>query len=354
MSKLVWDQDGERLYETGIDQGVLYPKSDEGTYPKGYAWNGLTGVSENPSGAEETALYADNIKYLSLTSAEEFGATITAYTYPEEFEKCDGSADIAPGVTVGQQDRIPFGLVYKTKLGNDTKGNSYGYKLNLIYGAKAKPSSKDYKTINDSPEAIEMSWEISTTPIKVPGFKVTAHLTIDSTKANPAKLAKLEDILFGSETSDARLPFPSEIIEIMKGEPDPALSIAVSPITGNTDLLGKKASELQSNIVINDTTMSISGTLKHVTGYTGFSSNVDEQSGNYIALNVDPESGFPESMTVEVKNGTSGPSKITAEDHQVVLKIKDASKQSIIIKATNKGSEVTKEYNFVGLTLQSA
>ena len=354
MSKLVWDQDGERLYETGIEQGVLYPKSDEGTYPKGYAWNGLTGVSENPSGAEETALYADNIKYLSLTSAEEFGATITAYTYPEEFEKCDGSADIAPGVTVGQQDRIPFGLVYKTKLGNDTKGNSYGYKLNIIYGAKAKPSTKDYKTINDSPEAIEMSWEISTTPIKVPGFKVTAHLTIDSTKANPAKLAKLEDILFGSETSDARLPFPSEIIEIMKGEPDPALSITVSPITGNTDLLGKKASELQSNIVINDTTMSISGTLKYVTGYTGFSSKADEQSGNYIALNVDPESGFPESMTVEVKNGTSGPSKITAEDHQVVLKIKDTATQGIIIKATNNGSEVTKEYNFVGLTLQSA
>ena len=354
MSKLVWDQDGERLYETGIEQGVLYPKSDEGTYPKGYAWNGLTGVSEAPSGAEETALYADNIKYLSLTSTEEFGATITAYTYPEEFEKCDGSADIAPGVTVGQQDRVPFGLVYKTKLGNDTKGNRYGYKLNLIYGAKAKPSSKDYKTINDSPEAIEMSWEISTTPIKVPGFKVTAHLTIDSTKANPAKLAKLEDILFGSETSDARLPFPAEIIEIMKGEPDPALSIAVSPITGNTDLLGKKASDLQSNIVINDTTMSISGTLKHVTGYTGFSSNVDEQSGNYIALNVDPEAGFPESMTVEVKNGTSGPSKITAEDHQVVLKIKDTATQGIIIKATNNGSEVTKEYNFVGLTLQSA
>ena len=353
MSKLVWDQDGERLYETGTEQGVLYPKSDDGTYPKGYAWNGLTGVSEAPSGAEETALYADNIKYLSLTSAEEFGATITAYTYPEEFEKCDGSADIAPGVTVGQQDRVPFGLVYKTKIGNDTKGNRYGYKLNIIYGAKAKPSSKDYKTINDSPEAIEMSWEISTTPINVPGFKVTAHLTIDSTKANPEKLAKLEDVLFGSETSDARLPFPAEIIEIMKDEPDPALTITVSPVTGNTDVYGKKASELQSNIVINDTTMSISGTLKHVTGYTGFSSKVEEQSGNYIALNVDPASGFPETMTVEVKNGTSSPKNISASDHKVVLKIKDAATQGIIIKATNKGVKVTKEYKLTGLTLQS-
>lgn len=352
MSKLVWDQDGERLYETGTEQGVLYPKSYDGTYPNGYAWNGLTGVSEAPSGAEETALYADNIKYLSLTSTEEFGATITAYTYPDEFEKCDGSADIAPGVTVGQQDRTPFGLVYKTQIGNDTKGNSHGYKLHLVYGAKAKPSSKDYKTINDSPEAIELSWEISTTPVKVPGSKPTAHLTINSTKVSAAKLAKLEDILFGSETSDARLPLPAEIIEIMKDEVDPALTITVTPITGDADLLGKKAADLQSNIVVNDKTMNISGTLKHVTGYTGFSSKVDEQSGNYIALNVDPASGFPESMTVEVKNGTSGPSKLTAADHQVVLKIKDAATQGIVIKATNNGSEVTKEYNLTGLTLQ--
>ena len=354
MAKLVWDQDGERLYETGTEQGVLYPKSDDGTYPKGYAWNGLTGVSEAPSGAEETGLYADNIKYLSLTSTEEFGATITAYTYPDEFEKCDGSADIAPGVTIGQQDRTPFGLVYKTQIGNDTKGNSHGYKLNLVYGAKAKPSSRDYKTINDSPEAIELSWEISTTPIKVPGSKPTAHLTINSTKVSAAKLAKLEDILFGSETSDARLPLPAEIIEIMKDEVDPTLTITVAPITGDADLLGKKAADLQSNIVVNDKTMNISGTLKHVTGYTGFSSKVDEQSGNYIALNVDPASGFPESMTVEVKNGTSGPSKLTAADHHVVLKIKDAATQSIVIKATNKGAEVTKEYKLTGLTLQSA
>lgn len=354
MSRLLWDQDGERIYETGVENGVLYPKSDEGTYPKGFAWNGLTGVSEAPSGAEETPIYADNIKYLSLTSVEEFGATITAYTYPDEFEKCDGSADIAPGVTVGQQDRTPFGLVYKTKIGNDTKGNSHGYKLHMVYGAKAKPSSRDYKSINGDPEAIEMSWEISTTPVNVPGFKPTAHLTINSTKVNPAKLAKLEDILFGSEAADARLPLPAEVFEIFKNDADPALTITVAPITGADDLLGKKAADLQSNIVVDDKAMNISGTLKHVTGYTGFSSKVDEQSGNYIALNVDPASGFPETMTVEVKNGTSGPTKLTAADHQVVLKIKDAATQGIIVKATNNGNEVTKEYKLTGLTLLSA
>ena len=216
MSKLVWDQDGERLYETGIEQGVLYPRSDDGTYPKGYAWNGLTGVSEAPSGAEETALYADNIKYLSLTSAEEFGATITAYTYPEEFEKCDGSADIASGVTISQQDRTPFGLVYKTQIGNDTKGNDHGYKLHIVYGAKAKPSSRDYKTINDSPEAIELSWEISTTPVDVAGFKPTAYLVIDSTKCEALKLKSVEDKLYGGDSSEPTLLLPDEIAALLK------------------------------------------------------------------------------------------------------------------------------------------
>ena len=197
-----------------------------------------------------------------------------------------------------------------------------------------------------------MSWEVTTTPIKVPGFKATATVTINSTKVNPDKLAKLEEILFGSETSDARLPLPAEIIEIMKDDADPTLSITVSPITGNDDLFGKKAADLQSNIVIDNKAMAVSGTLKHVTGYTGFSSKVEEQSGNYIALNIDPASGFPETMTVEVKNGTSGPSKLTSADHQVVLKIKDAATQGIIVKATNNGAEVTKEYKLTGLTLQ--
>ena len=216
MSKLVWDQTGQKTYETGVEQCALFPQSAEGTYPKGYAWNGITGVSESPSGAEATAIYADNIKYLSLLSAEEFGATITAYTYPAEFEACDGSAEIADGVSVGQQDRTPFGLVYKTIIGNDTKQNKYGYKLHFIYGALAKPSSMDYKSVNDSPEAIEMSWEVTTTPVAVAGMKPTAKLVVDSTKCNAEKLAALEAIVYGSEEKEARLPLPDEIATLMK------------------------------------------------------------------------------------------------------------------------------------------
>lgn len=216
MSKLVWDQTGQKTYETGVEQCALYVQSAEGTYPKGVAWNGVTGVSEAPSGAEPTAIYADNVKYLSLTSAEEFGATITAYTYPDEFEACDGSSEIADGVTVGQQDRTPFGLAYKTIIGNDTKQNKFGYKLHIIYGALAKPSSMDYKTVNDSPEAIEMSWEVSTTPVTVAGMKPTATVVIDSTKADPTKLAALEAILYGTEDQEPRLPLPDEIATLMK------------------------------------------------------------------------------------------------------------------------------------------
>ena len=195
---------------------VLYPQSSEGTYPKGVAWNGLTGVNESPSGAEPTNIYADDVKYLELTSAEEFGATITAYSSPEEFDECDGSAEIADGVTVGQQDRKPFGVCYRTTIGNDTKKNNYGYKIHLIYGATAKPSAMDYKTINDSPEAIEMSWEVSTTPVQVDNMKPTATLTIDSTKADPEKLKALEDILYGTEDAEPRMPLPDEIATLMK------------------------------------------------------------------------------------------------------------------------------------------
>lgn len=215
MSKLVWDQTGERRYETGVKQGVLYPQSTDGSYPKGVAWNGLTAVTESPSGAEATPLYADDIKYLSIMSVEEFGATIEAYTYPDEFAECDGSATIAVGVTIGQQKRKAFGLCYRTVLGNDIDNNDYGYKLHLIYGAVAAPSEKAYATINDSPEAITFSWEITTTSVEVAGFKPTASVTIDSTKVNPAKLKSLEDILYGSETEKARLPLPSEIATII-------------------------------------------------------------------------------------------------------------------------------------------
>lgn len=214
MSKLVWDKSGERFYETGVKNGVLYVQDSTGAYPKGVAWNGLTAVTESPSGAEATALYADDTKYLNLVSAEEFGATIEAYTYPEEFAECDGSAKVATGVYIGQQARKTFGMCYRTSVGNDIANNDYGYKLHLIYGALAAPSEKGYATINDSPEAITFSWEVSTTPVEVAGFKPTASMTIDSTKVDAGKLAELEAILYGSEAEEARLPLPAEIIEL--------------------------------------------------------------------------------------------------------------------------------------------
>lgn len=223
MSKIVWDKTGERFYETGVKQGVLYPIGTNGTYPKGVAWNGLTAVTESPSGAEPTPLYADDIKYLNLMSNEEFGATIEAYTYPEEFGQCDGSASLATGVNIGQQSRKTFGLCYRTTLGNDTDGNDYGYKLHIIYGALAAPSEKAYATINDSPEAITFSWEVTTTPVAVDGFKPTSHIEIDSTKADKVKLSALEAILYGSDPTtdggndgvDPRLPLPDEIKTLM-------------------------------------------------------------------------------------------------------------------------------------------
>ena len=217
MAKLVWDKTGDRLYETGVKNGVLYIPT-AGVYSKGVAWNGLTAVTESPSGAEATALYADDTKYLSLMSAEEFGATIEAYTYPDEFAACDGSAELADGVMIGQQKRSTFGLCYKTTIGNDTEGNDHGYKLHIIYGAQAKPSERAYATINDSPEAITFSWEITTTPVNVTGAKPTASLVIDSTKADPSKLAALEDILYGKDgepASEPRLPLPDEIKSLM-------------------------------------------------------------------------------------------------------------------------------------------
>ena len=216
MAKLTWDDTGKRLYETGVKQGVLYLLGEDGTYKNAVAWNGLTAVTESPSGAEATALYADDIKYLSLMSAEEFGATIEAYTYPEEFAQCDGSASLATGVYIGQQARKTFGMCYKTTLGNDVEGNDYGYKLHIIYGAKASPSEKAYATINDSPEAITFSWEVTTTPVAVEGFKPTASLTIDSTKVNAEKLAALEAILYGAASEEARLPLPNEVATLLK------------------------------------------------------------------------------------------------------------------------------------------
>lgn len=212
MAKLTWDETGARLYETGVRMGVLYPQAAGGTYPKGIAWNGLTAVNENPSGAEANKQYADDINYLNLYSAEEFGCTIEAYTYPEEFAECDGSAEVADGVYIGQQDRKAFGFCYRTVVGNDVQNDAYGYKLHLVYGCKASPSSKGYQTINNSPEAINFSWEVTTTPVNVKYHKPVATLTIDSTKVDSAKLTALEAKLYGSESSDAELPLPDVII----------------------------------------------------------------------------------------------------------------------------------------------
>lgn len=217
MSRLVWDQTGEKFYETGVSNVALYPQDDKGVYPKGVAWNGITAINESPSGAEATPLYADNIKYLELRSAEEYGSSIEAYTYPDEFAECDGSAEIAQGVKIGQQPRKPFGLVYKTTMGNDVQENDYGYKLHVIYGAKAAPSEKAYATINDSPEAITFSWELTTTPVAVNGFKPTASLEIDSNKVDAEKLKALENILYGTDDVEPRLPLPDEIIAIING-----------------------------------------------------------------------------------------------------------------------------------------
>ena len=216
MAKLVFDAVGSRFFETGVKNGVLFVQGVNGEYENGVVWNGLTAVTESPSGAEATPLYADDMKYVVLYSTEEFGATIEAYTYPEEFEQCDGSAQLGEGVTIGQQQRKSFGLVYKTVIGNDVQGQDLGYKIHIIYGAKAAPSEKAFATINDSPEAVTFSWEVSTVPVPVEGHKPTSTLVIDSTKVDAEKLAAIEAKLFGSESEESTLPLPDEIAQMLK------------------------------------------------------------------------------------------------------------------------------------------
>lgn len=214
MSRLVWDAIGERFFETGVDQCVLYPIANN-AYPMGYAWNGITGVSESPSGADANPIYADNIKYLNLRAAEEFGATVTAYTYPDEFAECDGSVVPVKGLTIGQQSRKMFGLCYRSRLGNDTDGSDHGYKLHLVYGLTASPSERGYSTINDSPEAIEFSWEMNSTPVAVTGYKPTSVITISSEDFTEAQMKALEDVLYGDASNDPRLPLPDEVVALM-------------------------------------------------------------------------------------------------------------------------------------------
>lgn len=218
MPKIEWDKTGERYYETGTDRGVLYTLDETGKYTVATPWNGLTAVTESPSGAEATPLYADNIKYLNLMSAEDFGGTIEAYTSPDEFAACDGSAEVTPGVRIGQQKRKTFGLSYRTLIGNDVDGNDHGYKIHLVYGALASPTERSYQTVNDSPEAMTLSWEFSTTPVNVKGYKPTAHIEIDSTKVAAEKLTKLEEALYGSETGSAKLLLPDEVVTLIGTE----------------------------------------------------------------------------------------------------------------------------------------
>ena len=215
MAKLVFNNVGERLFETGVKNGVLYVMGEDGTYENGVVWNGLTAVTESPSGAETTPLYADDVKYVVIYAAEEFGATVEAYTYPEEFEQCDGSASIFEGITIGQQTRKSFGMCYKTSVGNDVQGQDFGYKIHIIYGAKAAPSEKSYSTINDSPEAVTFSWELSTVPVPVEGFNPTATMVIDSTRVPAEKMTLIENKLYGTESEEATLPLPNEILALL-------------------------------------------------------------------------------------------------------------------------------------------
>lgn len=263
MAKLAWDQVGERRYETGTDRGVLYIPT-AGEYTKGYAWNGLTTVTEAPSGAEPNAQYADNIKYLNLMSAEEFGGTIEAFTYPDEFGQCDGTFMPTPGVLVGQQSRKTFGLSYRTLVGNDVYGSDFGYKIHLVYGALAAPSEKAYSTVNDSPEALTFSWEFTTTPVSVEGIKPTAIMTVDSTKVNADDLKALEDILYGTVGTNPRLPLPEEVLSLFQGSTQiatpvqPQFEAATGTVTipTTTGIIYKRA---DTNAVVTDPIVLSSG-----------------------------------------------------------------------------------------------
>ena len=276
--KLLWDQVGERRYETGVDQGVLYIPTN-GVYSAGYAWNGLTAVNESPSGAEATPVYADNMKYLNLTSAEDFGGTIEALTYPSQFEQCDGTATPQPGVSVGQQERKPFGFSYRTRLGNDTVGDGLGYKIHLAYGAKASPTEKAYNTVNETPEATPFSWEFSTTPVAITGLKPSAILTIDSTKVTAANLQALEDALYGTAGTEPRLPLPDEVIAMFTGTLTTATPTAPTfvPATGVITIPTVTGIDYRRQ----DTNAIVTGTVTIAGG-----------AGKFLAIYVTPKAGY--------------------------------------------------------------
>lgn len=317
MGKLAWDASGERLYETGVQKGVIYPQNASGLYPLGVAWNGLTGVTESPSGAEASPIYADDTKYLNLISAEEFGATIEAYTYPDEFAVCDGSAELATGVVVGQQARKAFGLCYRTALGNDIEGADYGYKLHLIYGAMAAPSEKAYSTINDSPEAITFSWELTTVPVAVTNLKPTACLTIDSTKVLEANLEVLEDILYGTDVADPYLPLPDEVAALFAGAAPDAIALStIVPadddvdiaITANIVLTFNNAIKSEAIVVTEDDGTVVAGAKSWDAARKVLTFNPTANLGNsavYLVTVGGVVDIYNQALAVEVKNFTT-------------------------------------------------
>lgn len=347
MSKLVWDKAGEHFYETGVDRGVLFPTLN-GAYTKGVVWNGLTSVSENPSGADSSAQYADNIKYLNLIAAEEFGATIEAFTYPDEFAACDGSAEPVRGVRIGQQTRKPFGFSYRTLVGNDLESTEYGYQIHIVYGATASPSSRDYNTVNDSPEAITFSWEVTTTPVEVTGYKPTATLVIESQKVSLKALQALEDILYGTTDTEPRLPMPDEVFKIIND--NSAITLTVAGCTGT--ILNKAATDLQTNIKFDSAAGTVTGTLKYVTEFTQFSENSYEQSGNYLALNV-TSSDHAASISVELLGG-SAPICKDAGNGDYVVRVTNTASQSIRVTAIDGRDSKTEIYSLSGLKVEDS
>lgn len=334
--KLKWDQISERQYETGTDHGVLYTSRD-GMYNVATPWSGLTTVTESPSGAEPTDQWADNIKYLTIRSAETFGMTIECYFYPREFNACNGEADIYEGVTVGQQSRESFGFSYRTIKGNDTLLNDYGYKLHLVYGCTSSPSEKGYNSVNDSPEAITFSFEITTTPIQVEGLlstdgkpiKAISSLTLDSTVLSAAKMKAIEDILYGTETTEGRLPLPEEVFEILNDLVEPvAETLSGSESTG---LGNVTAADLQSDVKFKSN-LSVTGTLNYVTKFTGYSNNTAEQSGNFLAFKAEKPDieGEPEMYMKYDGNPSRGEVKFDT-DMIGVVRVKDKTKKLHII-----------------------
>lgn len=340
MSKLQWDKVGERFYKTGVDHGVLYP-SVNGTYPKGVAWSGLTAVNESPSGAEANPFYADNIKYFNLFSAEDFSATIEAYFYPPEWEECDGSAEIAPGVLIGQQNRKAFGFCYRTLLGNDTEGQAYGYELHLIYNAMASPSERSNGTVNDSPEPSTMSWEVTTTPVDVPGFKPTAHLTISSVRTDPRKMKIIEGILYGSDKTEARLPLPEEIMSIMTSPLPTEASVTATP--GEIERYGKAVNLLQDKIVISE--KKITGELKFVSDYQQFSKDAEKQKGNFLALNLAATNGG--TVKTQLLGGFGEEKEV--KDGWCVYRITDPKSQKVSVTVSKDDYSETLIYDLSGL-----